>query len=152
MSRDGDTFHLRLAPETRQRVKEAAKSGDYRARSMNQWILDAIEAYFVRENEREDGWRWVEPKHQIDTGLLGELEAIEHDPDGGVPTSVSINSAISRYVLEYFGDDQSRDWEDAEFINGTLVTKEEHAALRDEMTDRMGRIEKLLIELAGERS
>lgn len=133
----------------RERIRASA---DANGRSMNSEIIAALEQYFRLEEAREAGWRWVEPKHQIDAGLLGELEAIERDPEGGVPTSVSINSAISRYVAEYFGDGRNDDGEDAEITSGSLATKEDLAALREEISNRIGSIEQLLIELTKKRS
>lgn len=132
----------------RDKIKACATGG----RSMNDIIVDALEQYFLRQEEKKAGWRWVEPKHQIDTGLLGELEAIAHAEEGNVPVAVSINSAISRYVAEYFGDSKSDDWQDAEIATGSLATKEELGALREEMSKRMGRIEQLLIEITGKAS
>lgn len=147
--RGSDQFALRFPAGLRDKTKSAA---DNAGKSMNQWLADIIEERLLMNEQQKAGWKWVEPKHQIDTGLLGELEAIEHHPEGGVPTSVSINSAISRYVAEYFGDGENEDWEAAEITSETLATKEELAALREEISERMSRIEQLLIEMTAKKS
>lgn len=130
----------------RQRIKDAAKSEDYRARSMNQWILDAIEAYFVRENEREAGWRWVSPKYQIDVGLIGELEAIANAEEFAVPVPVSINAAVSSYIALHYGEQKGEAPDDPFAVTdeglGTLAKSE-----NDRLSARLDRIERLLQEL-----
>lgn len=143
--RGSDQFALRLPAGLRERIKKRA---DAVPKSMNQWLVDAIEKFMHIQDLREKGWKLVEPAHQIDAGLLGELEAIAHLEEGNVPVPVSISSAISRYTALFFSDSDLDAWEDAKTSGIDLATKEDLAVLREEVSQGMARIERLLSELA----
>jgi hypothetical protein len=143
--RGSDQFALRLPAGLRERIKERA---DAIPKSMNQWLVDAIEDFMQIQDLRGKGWRLVEPAHQIDTGLLAELEAIAHLEEGNVPVPVSINSAISYYTALFWSDSDPDAWGDTKISGTNLATKEDLEALREEVSGRMERIERLLAELA----
>lgn len=84
-----ERFIVRLPDGMRDKIKSAA--GD--RRSMNDIVVEALEQYFRLQDEREAGWRWMPPEHQVDPTLLKALESIaQHE---GVAVKILLDAAVN---------------------------------------------------------